>query len=58
LAHQNDRVKAGDPIVNIDRQYIEKQGYDLTTMLIITNPNNKKIKLKTTGKVNTGDKLN
>lgn len=58
LAHQNDRVKAGDPIVNIDRQYIKKQGYDLTTMLIITNPNNKEIKLKTTGKVNTGDKLN
>lgn len=33
----NDVVKAGDKIITIDREYLESQGYDLTTMVIFTN---------------------
>lgn len=58
LVHQGDEVRAGQPIVRVDRKAIEKQGYDLTTMVIITNPNNKDIKLKTSGKVTVGTQLN
>ncbi len=33
-----DRVKAGDPLIEFDRDAIAKEGYDLTTPVIITNP--------------------
>ena len=39
---QGDTVKAGDPIVEVDVKKLEKT-YDMSTMLIITNPNNKEI---------------
>lgn len=58
LVHQGDKVRAGQPIVRVDRKDIEKEGYDLTTMLIITNPNNKDIKLETTGNVEIGTVIN
>lgn len=41
LAKQGDTVRAGAPIVKIDREAIIAKGYDLTTMLIVTNTNNK-----------------
>lgn len=59
LVHQDDEVRAGQPIVKVDRKAIEKEGYDLTTMLIITNSNNQDIELKkTTGHVEAGTELN
>lgn len=33
----NSKVKAGDPIISIDRAYLESRGYDLTSMIIFTN---------------------
>lgn len=33
-----DKVTAGEEIVTIDREYLESKGYDLTTMVIFTNP--------------------
>lgn len=37
--HQmGDEVEAGDVIVEIDRDYLLSKGYDLTTMVIFTNP--------------------
>lgn len=33
----NSKVKAGDPIMSIDREYLTKRGYDLTAMIIFTN---------------------
>lgn len=33
-----DRVRAGDPLVRIDREKIQARGYALTTPLIVTNP--------------------
>lgn len=37
---QGDRVYAGDPIVEVDLKKL-KETYDMSTMLVITNPNGK-----------------
>lgn len=58
LVHQNDKVNAGEPIIKVDRESIEKKGYDLTTMLVITNSNGENIKLKNSGRVTIGTRLN
>ena len=42
LKKQDDKVKAGDPIVEVDIKKLS-QNYDMSTMLIITNPNDKDI---------------
>lgn len=34
----NDTVKAGDAIIHMDSNYLKEKGYDLTTMVIFTNP--------------------
>ncbi len=38
FVNSGDRVKAGDPLIEFDREAIAKEGYDLTTPVIITNP--------------------
>lgn len=58
LVKQGEKVRAGQPIVRVDREKIQKEGYDLTTMLVITNANNQTINLKSDGDVKIGDKLN
>lgn len=48
-----DSVKQGDILLQVDFDSIKKEGYDITTMVIITNTadyNN--VKLKATGKMN------
>lgn len=37
---QGDKVNAGDPIVEVDLKKL-KETYDMSTMLVITNPNGK-----------------
>lgn len=37
-AAQGDRVKAGDLLVSFDREAIVKAGYDITTAVIVSNP--------------------
>ena len=37
---QGDRVNTGDPIVEVDLKKL-KETYDMSTMLVITNPNGK-----------------
>lgn len=37
LINVNDTVKKGDPLVKIDRESIKKEGYDLTTCVLVTN---------------------
>ncbi|ETY74228.1 glucose PTS transporter subunit IIA [Lactiplantibacillus fabifermentans] len=58
LVHQDEVVRAGQPIVRVDRDKLEKAGYDLTTMLIVTNANNQTIQLQTSGVVKVGTQLN
>lgn len=42
LVKQGQTVKAGDPLVKVDLKAL-KEKYDMTTMLIITDPNEKEI---------------
>lgn len=58
LAKQGEIVRAGQPIVKVDRKQIEDAGYDLTTILVITDAKNNDIKLKDQGSINVGDRLN
>ncbi len=39
LVKTGDTVQKGTPIIQIDRHAIEKEGYDITTPIIITNTN-------------------
>ena len=36
LAKQGAKVRAGTPVIQVDRRRLTEQGYDLTTMLIFT----------------------
>lgn len=38
LAEQGAKVKAGDPIIKINRDFIKSKGLPLTTPVLITNP--------------------
>lgn len=38
LAEQGTKVKAGDPIIKIDREFIKSKELPLTTPVLITNP--------------------
>jgi glucose-specific phosphotransferase system IIA component len=37
IAQEEQRVKPGDKILKFNKQLLESKGYDLTTMLLITN---------------------
>lgn len=41
FAKQGDKVVAGQKILKIDNKFIENSGYDLTTMLIVTDTKEK-----------------
>lgn len=51
----NSKVKAGEPLVKVDRKGLIAKGYDMTTMLVITETADKNIKFKSYGKVKAGD---
>ncbi|MGT2929122.1 glucose PTS transporter subunit IIA [Streptococcus dentasini] len=57
LTQAGETVRAGQPVVKIDREAIAQEGYDTTTMLVIANANGKEITLKTQGKVKQGERL-
>ncbi|MFC9712405.1 PTS glucose transporter subunit IIA [Paenibacillus sp. NPDC056933] len=40
LVKENQKVKLGEPLVKIDRSFIEEKSIDLTTPMIITNGDN------------------
>lgn len=51
---QGDIVKVGEPIVEVDLETLNKK-YDMSTIVIITNDNDKNIKFITPRKVHVGD---
>ena len=53
---QGDAVKAGDPIVEVDVTKLSKT-YDMSTMLIITNPNEKELDFIDPQPVTRGEKV-
>lgn len=55
LVDEGKKVKAGEPIINIDRKFIEEGGYSLITPILITNPDNiREIKYNTNLQVEAG----
>lgn len=56
---QGEKIKAGQKILKVDDKLIKKAGYDLTTMLIITEPVNKeKVQFSCENKVKKGQIIN
>lgn len=37
IANIEDKVKAGDPIVKVDRKLVKSKGFNLITMILVTN---------------------
>lgn len=58
LVEQGEEVRAGEPIVRVDREKVTAAGYDLTTMLILTNDFDHEIQLNNQGQVKVGTSLN
>lgn len=60
LAKQGQQVKAGQKILEVDKELIKQNGYDPTTMLIVTEPlhENEEIKVIDYGAVKRGQIIN
>ena len=43
LKNVNDKVKAGEPIIKVDRAFMEKENIPLITPVIVINPLDKQI---------------
>lgn len=54
LAKQGELVRAGQPIVKVNREKLTAKGYDLTTITILTNTQGKDIHLQNQGTVKSG----
>ena len=58
LVAEGDYVKAGQPIMNFDREFIIGQGYDLTTPILVTNlAENQTIKVTDKKQIAPGEDL-
>lgn len=54
----NSRVKAGTPILKLDRNFLNEQNIELTIPVIVTNGSSYQLNChKTEGKVNDGDEV-
>lgn len=59
LAKPGEKVKAGQPVIEIDVDEIKAGGKDPVTMLIVTElPDGKEIHFNASGEVHAGDKIN
>ena len=57
VAEQGKRIDAGEPVVKVDRDMIQNEGYDLATILIITNAHGKDIRFGNMSDVKRGDNI-
>lgn len=57
LVKQGQQVKAGQPIVKLDLDFIREKGYDATTLLITTEPMDKKLPYIDFGHVHKGQNI-
>lgn len=55
VLQQGARVQAGQPVVRVDREYVKRQGYDLSTMLIVTNAGDGELSLGVMGEKKRGE---
>lgn len=54
---QGEVVKSGEPLVKVNRKALETKGYDLTTMLIVTETNGKELKFKNDGSIKAHESI-
>lgn len=58
LVHDGDKIKQGQPLMKLDRDYFVAQGIDLTTPMIITNTNGASLDITSkTGTIHPGDEV-
>lgn len=55
LKESGDKVKAGDPLLEFDMSAIQSEGYDLTTAVLVSEPEN--VEIIQTGAVKALDKI-
>ena len=55
LVKDGDTVKAGQPLIEADRQTLAAKGYDMTTMMIVTEANGKEIHFSDYASYHRGD---
>lgn len=55
--YKNIKVKAKEPLMKVDVDFMEKQNINLTTMIIFTNLNGYKLMNKVYDKVSCGDRI-
>lgn len=58
LATQGQKVNAGDVIVKVDRKLIQQKGYDLSTVLLITEPRDTEVSFIAYGDVESKQRIN
>ncbi|MEQ8154174.1 MAG: PTS glucose transporter subunit IIA [Clostridiaceae bacterium] len=58
LADIDDKVKAGEPVIKVNRELVKEKGFNLITMVIVTNIDKiKNIEVVGNGESNLGDKI-
>ena len=57
LVKQGEKVKRGQKLIEFDLNKIKEKGYDPTTMLLVTEANNKTLKKETYRSVENEDKV-
>ena len=57
LAKENTYVKAGTPIISVDKDLVEENGYNTVTMMIITNSDKYELKMNEHGIVQKGKSI-
>jgi glucose-specific phosphotransferase system IIA component len=57
LAKKNDVVRAGDPVITVDRKLLIQKGYDPVTMVIVTDQKNCNFNFVRTGNVTRGESV-
>lgn len=57
LVKTGDSVKAGTPVISVDLDMLRSEGYDMTTMLIVTEDNGRRIEFGPYGDVKAGQMI-
>ncbi len=55
LSNQGEKVKAGTPVIQIDREFMREKGIELTTPMVITNSSDYNVEVISNNSVTTND---